>query len=200
MDSRRQLKVASLFKEALANILTRTGKSIYGNAFVTVTNVRLTSDLLLVRYNFSVYNTDEPDAVIDALNKHKPELKKALGQELRSHVRRMPEVEFYRDGSLDYAFHIEDIFNKIKQEDAALKRELEEKKQQAEAPVKKAVMKVVKDEEDDEVPAKKAATKKAPAKKAAVRKDVASSEDAPIKKAPAKKAAAKKAATKKAKD
>ena len=197
MDSRRQLKVASLFKEALANILTRTGKSIYGNAFVTVTNVRLTSDLLLVRYNFSVYNTEQPEEVLGALNKHKPELKKALGQELRSHVRRMPEVEFYLDKSLDYAFHIEDIFSKIKKEDEALKRELEEKKQQAEAPVKKAVMKVVRDEED-EVPVKKVATKKAPAKKAAAKKTDA--EEKPVKKAAAKKAAPKKAATKKAKD
>ena len=197
MDSRRQLKVASLFKEALANILTRTGKSIYGNAFVTVTNVRLTSDLLLVRYNFSVYNTEQPEEVLGVLNKHKPELKKALGQELRSHVRRMPEVEFYLDKSLDYAFHIEDIFSKIKKEDEALKRELEEKKQQAEAPVKKAVMKVVRDEEDD-VPVKKVATKKAPAKKAAAKKTDA--EEKPVKKAAAKKAAPKKAATKKAKD
>lgn len=197
MDSRRQLKVASLFKEALANILTRTGKSIYGNAFVTVTNVRLTSDLLLVRYNFSVYNTEQPEEVLWALNKHKPELKKALGQELRSHVRRMPEVEFYLDKSLDYAFHIEDIFSKIKKEDEALKRELEEKKQQAEAPVKKAVMKVVRDEED-EVPVKKVATKKAPAKKAAAKKTDA--EEKPVKKAAAKKAAPKKAATKKVKD
>lgn len=197
MDSRRQLKVASLFKEALANILTRTGKSIYGNAFVTVTNVRLTSDLLLVRYNFSVYNTEQPEEVLTALNKHKPELKKALGQELRSHVRRLPEVEFYLDKSLDYAFHIEDIFSKIKKEDEALKRELEEKKQQAEAPVKKAVMKVVRDEED-EVPVKKVATKKAPAKKAAAKKTDA--EEKPVKKAAAKKAAPKKAATKKVKD
>ncbi len=185
MDSRRQLKVASLFKEALANILTRTGKSIYGNAFVTVTNVRLTSDLLLVRYNFSVYNTEQPEEVLGALNKHKPELKKALGQELRSHVRRMPEVEFYLDKSLDYAFHIEDIFSKIKKEDEALKRELEEKKQQAEAPVKKVVMKVVRDEED-EVPVKKVATKKAPAKKAAAKKTDA--EEKPVKKAATKKA------------
>lgn len=197
MDSRRQLKVASLFKEALANILTRTGKSIYGNAFVTVTNVRLTSDLLLVRYNFSVYNTEQPEEVLGALNKHKPELKKALGQELRSHVRRMPEVEFYLDKSLDYAFHIEDIFSKIKKEDEALKRELEEKKQQAEAPVKKALMKVVRDEEE-EVPVKKVATKKAPAKKAAAKKTDA--EEKPVKKAAAKRAAPKKAATKKAKD
>ena len=174
-----------MFKEALANILTRTGKSIYGNAFVTVTNVRLTSDLLLVRYNFSVYNTEQPEEVVGALNKHKPELKKALGQELRSHVRRMPEVEFYLDKSLDYAFHIEDIFSKIKKEDEALKRELEEKKQQAEAPVKKVVMKVVRDEED-EVPVKKVATKKAPAKKAAAKKTDA--EEKPVKKAATKKA------------
>ena len=170
MESRRQLKVASLFKEALAEILTRTGKSIYGNAFVTVTNVRLTSDLLLARFNFSVYGSEEPDAVVAALNKHKPELKKAMGEQLRNHVRRMPEVEFYRDETLDYVFHIEDVFKKIKEEDEQLKKEIQSKAEPKEEPA-----------------VKKVAAKKAVAKKAAVKKAAA-------------KAAAKKAASKKSKE
>lgn len=164
-ESRRQLKVASMFKEALAEILTRTGKSIYGNAFVTVTNVRLTSDLLLARFNFSVYGSEEPDVVIEALNKHKPELKKALGEKIRNHVRRMPEMEFYKDNTLDYVFHMEDVFKKIREEDEQLKKEIAGKTEKPEAEEKPAV-------------------KKAAAKKAAVKKAAA--------KAPAKKSASKK--------
>lgn len=179
MESRRQLKVASLIKEALAEILTRTGKSIYGNAFVTVTNVRLTSDLLLARFNFSVYGSEDPDGVVEAIKKHKFEIKKALGESLRHHMRRVPEMEFYRDGTLDYVFHMEDVFSRIKEEDEKLKRE------------KEAQAKVAEPEQED-APIKKAPAKKAAAKKAAVKKAAA--------KAPAKKAAAKKSAPKKSEE
>lgn len=125
MDSRRQLKVASLIKEAFTEILTREGKKIYGKAFVTVSNVKITSDLLLARFNLSIYNTENADAVVEKFNEHKFELKRALSEKLRHHIRRIPEIEFYKDETMDYVFHMEDVFKRIKQEDEKLKQQLE---------------------------------------------------------------------------
>ncbi|MCW5907953.1 MAG: 30S ribosome-binding factor RbfA [Chitinophagales bacterium] len=125
MDSRRQLKVASLIKEAFTEILTRDGKKIYGKAFVTVSNVNITSDLLLARFNLSIYNTEDADAVVQKFNEHKFELKRALSEKLRHHIRRIPEIEFYKDETMEYVFHMEDLFKRIKQEDETLKQQLE---------------------------------------------------------------------------
>ena len=47
MDSRRQLKIGSLIKEVFSQVLLREGKNLYGKALVTVTNVKVTSDLTL---------------------------------------------------------------------------------------------------------------------------------------------------------
>ena len=140
MDSRRQLKIASVIQEAFTAILSRDGKAIYGNAFVTVTTVKVTSDLSLARFNLSIYNSESPDAVVRKFNEHKFELKRKLAEKLRYQLRVMPEIEFYRDETLDYAYHIEDVFKKIKEDDARIKAEAENPKSEEKTNTKKTTI------------------------------------------------------------
>ena len=121
MDSRRQLQVSSVMQEAFSDILIREGKSIYGKAFVTLTKVKMTSDLGLARFYLSVYNSETPDEIIEKFNERKSELKKKLVERLRNQLRVAPEIEFFRDETLEYAFHMEEVFKKIKEEDEKLK-------------------------------------------------------------------------------
>jgi ribosome-binding factor A len=149
MDSRRQLKIASLIKEAFTEILSREGKGIAGKAFITVTNVTVTSDLTVTRFYLSVFNAENPDEVVNKFREHKAEIKRYLGEKLRHHLRRIPEIEFFRDETLDNAYRIEEVFKKINNEKEEFMKELAEKELQAtKAPKAKA-------------------TKKAPAKKKA---------------------------------
>ena len=140
MDSRRQLKIASVIQEAFTAILSRDGKAIYGTAFVTVTSVKVTSDLSLARFNLSIYNSEAPDTVVQKFNEHKFELKRKLAEKLRHQLRVMPEIEFYRDETLDYAYHIEDVFKKIKEEDARIKAEAENPKSEEKTKTKKTTI------------------------------------------------------------
>jgi len=73
MDTRRQLRIASVIKDAFSEILVRDGKNIYGTAFVTVTNVKVTSDLTLVRFYLSIFN------VVDKEEVNKPTLDPCRG-------------------------------------------------------------------------------------------------------------------------
>jgi hypothetical protein len=50
-------------------------------------------------------------------NEQKAELKRKLAEKVRHQLRVMPNIEFFRDETLDYAYHIEDVFKKIKEED-----------------------------------------------------------------------------------
>ena len=138
MDSRRQLKIASLIKEAFTEILSREGKSISGRAFITVTNVTVTSDLTLTRFYLSVFNEANPDEVVERFREHKAEVKRYLGEKLRHHLRRIPEIEFFRDETLDNAYRIEEVFKKINNEKEEFLKELAEKELQAKAPKTKA--------------------------------------------------------------
>jgi ribosome-binding factor A len=159
MDSRRQLKIASLIKEAFTEILSRNGKSIYGKAFVTVTNVTVTSDLTLTRFYLSIFNAQTPDAVVEGFREHKAEIKRQLGEKLRHHLRRIPEIEFFRDETLDNAYRIEAVFKKINDEKDAFVKELAEKEAAAAKAAKAPKARVT----------KKAAAK-APVKKVAAKK------------------------------
>ena len=141
MDSRRQLKIASLIKEAFTEILSREGKSIAGKAFITVTNVTVTSDLTLTRFYLSVFNEANPDEVVERFREHKAEIKRYLGEKLRHHLRRIPEIEFFRDETLDNAYRIEEVFKKINNEKEEFLKELAEKELQAKAPKPKAARK-----------------------------------------------------------
>lgn len=128
MDSRRQLKMGSVIQEVFAEILSRDGKSIYGKAFVTVTNVKVTSDLSIARFYLSIYNVADAKEVVQKFNEHKHELKRKLAEKLRHQLRVMPEIEFFRDETLDYAFHIDEVFKKIKEDDENLKAEVQNPK------------------------------------------------------------------------
>jgi ribosome-binding factor A len=128
MDSRRQSKIASVIKEAFTDILSREGKSIYGKAFVTVTNVKVTSDLTLVRFYLSIYNAENPDEVVNRFNESKFEIKRHLAEKLRHQLRRIPEIEFFRDDTLDYVSRMEEVFKKINAEEQELKNSLQAKK------------------------------------------------------------------------
>ena len=141
MDSRRQLKIASLIKEAFTEILSREGKSIAGKAFITVTNVTVTSDLTLTRFYLSVFNEANPDEVVERFREHKAEIKRYLGEKLRHHLRRIPEIEFFRDETLDNAYRIEEVFKKINNEKEEFLKELAEKELQAKAPKAKVARK-----------------------------------------------------------
>ena len=128
MDSRRQLKMGSVIQEVFAEILSRDGKSIYGKAFVTLTNVKVTSDLSIARFYLSIYNAADAEEVVQKFNEHKHELKRKLAEKLRHQLRVMPEIEFFRDETLDYAFHIDEVFKKIKEDDENLKAEVQNPK------------------------------------------------------------------------
>jgi ribosome-binding factor A len=135
MDSRRQLKIGSVIQEAFTSVLSRDGKGIYGSAFVTVTRIKVTSDLSLARFYLSIFNTPDGEAVIKKLYEHKFEIKRKLAEKLRHQLRVIPELEFFKDDSLDYAYHIEEVFKKIKKDDARI--EADTKKPEPETKAKK---------------------------------------------------------------
>lgn len=120
MDSRRQQKVASLIKEEFTNILLKTGREIYGKAFVTVTQVKVTPDLSTARFYLSVFNGDK-DQVIQQFDGRRNDIKRMLGEKLRFNLRHIPELEFFIDDTLDHVYKMEEIFKKIKDGDKEIK-------------------------------------------------------------------------------
>lgn len=113
MASKRQQQVESMLKQQMADLLIREGRNYYGRAFVTMTNVKVTPDLMTARFYFSVYNVTDKQAVIDTLSENVHSVRRSLGAKIRNKVRRIPELEFYLDDTLDEVYHMEDVFSKL---------------------------------------------------------------------------------------
>jgi ribosome-binding factor A len=114
MSSRRQQQVANEVRDSLSQILLRQGDRYYGRDLVTITRVSITPDLLTARVYLSIMQTDRRESVIRALNEHVHEIRKALGAAVKNQFRRVPELTFFLDDSLDEVFRIESLLKEIR--------------------------------------------------------------------------------------
>lgn len=81
--------------------------------FVTITEVRITNDLSFAKiYITSLYNDREK--VLKALNKASGFIRSLLCDRVK--VRKMPEIHFVYDESIEYGKKIEDIIERINNE------------------------------------------------------------------------------------
>lgn len=117
METIRQKQVGELVKRNFSLVLQDEGSYVYGAApLVTVTTVKVSPDLNLAKIYLSVFNTENKQAVLLELDEHKPRLRQSLAGRLRKLVRRIPEIDFYLDDTLDEMFRMEALFQRLHQE------------------------------------------------------------------------------------
>ncbi|MBK6985489.1 MAG: 30S ribosome-binding factor RbfA [Bacteroidota bacterium] len=112
MESVRQSKVAKLLQKELAEIFRANAKTMFNNGFITVTIVRVSSDLSSAKIYLSIMATQDVDALFKSINDQKQHIRKILGFSIGKQVRVVPELNFFIDDSYDYAEKINAIFNK----------------------------------------------------------------------------------------
>ena len=113
----------SIRTERLGAVIQRDlGKIIQKNyqgsgSFITVTKVDVTPDLMIAKVFISVYAPGKDDKAIFAyLKDHNTGIRKALADKIRNQVRRIPELEFIKDESAEYAERMENLFQEIREE------------------------------------------------------------------------------------
>ena len=80
--------------------------------FVTVTEVRVQRDLSTAKVFYTVMGKDEKrEAVKKVLNKSKGFIKSLIARKMK--LRKVPDLEFEYDSSLDYGNRIDDILRKL---------------------------------------------------------------------------------------
>ena len=94
---------------------------------ITVTEVRITRDLSFMTVYYTFY-TGKEETFQKALDDCKGYLRSELAKKLKA--RKMPDLIFKRDTSLDYGNHIDDILVGIHKKDKELKDKQEENKEE----------------------------------------------------------------------
>ena len=120
MESKRQLQVAETIKRNFGQVLQNEGTYIYGtDPFVTVTAVKMSPDMSIAKIYLSVYNIDDKQNVILQMDEEQVRLRGALAHRIKRHVRRIPDIQFYLDDTLDEMWRLNQLFDRIEDDDDA---------------------------------------------------------------------------------
>ncbi len=130
METNRQKKIGSVLQNDLVDILQgEVRKNGLTNLIISVSKVAVTTDLGVARVYLSVFPTDRAKEILDAVKSNAPLIKHDLSQRVKLQLRKVPNLSFYIDDSLDY---IEKIDSALKGEENPIEnRELLEKRKKA---------------------------------------------------------------------
>ncbi|MEL6971939.1 MAG: 30S ribosome-binding factor RbfA [Bacteroidota bacterium] len=118
METKRQRQVAELVKRNFSMVLHEIGSYIYGSEpLVTVTEVKMSSDLGIAKIYLSIWNTDNKQAVMLQLEEEYPRLRSALGNRLKRQVRRIPDIALFEDETIDEMYRVDSLFERLHRED-----------------------------------------------------------------------------------
>ena len=119
METQRQKKIATVIQKDIVDILQRA--AIDGGlrgTIISVSKVSVTSDLSIAKIYLSIFPGKGSGALIEGIKSNKPLIKHELAQRTRNQLRRVPELLFFLDDSLDY---IENIEKSLKGEENPVK-------------------------------------------------------------------------------
>lgn len=115
-EGKRQKQVGSLLNEELNTIFQRLGLSMLNGGMVSISAVKMTPDLLEARIYLSFFQVRDAKVTLKVIEDRAWEIKKELTARVAKQLRRMPELKFFHDDTLDHVFKMEELFKKIKQE------------------------------------------------------------------------------------
>ena len=107
-ETPRQKKINTVLQQEIASLLQEAiRKGSIGNLMVSVTKVKVTSDLSLAKVYLSIFPNDKALEYFENLKENGFKLRHDLSQKMKNQLRRIPELNFYLDDSLDYIETIE---------------------------------------------------------------------------------------------
>jgi ribosome-binding factor A len=95
-------------------VLQDEGSYIFEKALVTVTNVVVSPDLQSAKVYLSVFNTENKLEVMQAMDDNTHRLRHALANKVGKQLRKIPELKFFLDESLDEFFRMDQLLAKLR--------------------------------------------------------------------------------------
>jgi len=113
-EGKRQKQIGGLLQQELNDLFQRMGMSMMDGGMVSISSVKVTPDLLEARIYLSLFQVADAEATMKKIEDRAWEVKKELAARVRQQLRRIPELKFYRDDTLDHVFKMEELFKQIK--------------------------------------------------------------------------------------
>ncbi len=107
METNRQKKIAGVLQKDLADILQSAARDGMKGVVISVTKVLVTSDLSQAKAYLSIFPTEKKEEIMEGIVANTPMIRHAMALRTKNQLRRMPEMTFLVDDSLDYIDNID---------------------------------------------------------------------------------------------
>ena len=102
--------------QELSDIFQRLGLSMIDGGLISLTDVKVTPDLLEARVYLSLFQVKDAAAVMKIVEDRGWEIKRDLAERVKRQLRRIPILQYFHDDTLDHADRMDALFRKLKEE------------------------------------------------------------------------------------
>lgn len=113
-ETNRQRKIGGVLQKDLVDVLQKAAQEGMQGTIISVSKVSVTSDLGVAKVYLSIFPSTKRDEILKGVQSNAPLIRHEMAKRTRNQLRRMPELIFYGDDSLDY---IEQIDKSLRGED-----------------------------------------------------------------------------------
>lgn len=108
MESQRMQRISRELQRELSQIFQKMTKDVNSPVIISVTKVRVSPDLSIAKVYLSIFPTAHAQGAFKEVQVNQSIIMKALADAMKKQLRRVPQLTFFLDDSLDYAQNIED--------------------------------------------------------------------------------------------
>ncbi|MCK9311754.1 MAG: 30S ribosome-binding factor RbfA [Bacteroidales bacterium] len=111
METTRQNKINRLIQKELSDVFLLQTKAMHG-ILVSVSQVRVSPDLSVARVYLSIFPSEKGEELIKNIRENTRSIRYDVAGRVRFQLRKIPELTFFLDDSLDYAEKIDALLKK----------------------------------------------------------------------------------------
>jgi len=111
MNNTRLQRMARLIQKDLSEIFLLQTKQTPG-IMVSVTQVQMSPDLSLSKAYLSIYPSEKGKEIMENIHANKKSIRYELGERIGKQIRRIPELAFFLDDSIDYLENIDNLLKR----------------------------------------------------------------------------------------
>jgi len=113
-ETNRQKKIAGVLQKDLVDVLQKAAQDGMKGTIISVSKVTVTTDLSIAKVYLSVFPSEKRDELVKGIQSNTSLIRHEMAKRTRHQLRRMPELAFFGDDSLDY---IDEIDKSLRGED-----------------------------------------------------------------------------------
>ncbi|MEG1615992.1 MAG: 30S ribosome-binding factor RbfA [Bacteroidales bacterium] len=108
METTRQSKIGRLLQKELGEVFRRETSQMHG-VLISVSAVRVSPDLGVAKVYLSIFPSEKSNELLKNISANAKNIRHEVAQVVRFQLRKMPELVFYLDDSLDYIEKIDSL-------------------------------------------------------------------------------------------